>query len=104
MKYIITVLITCSLLINCSKIQVSEGTPKCIKKLIRNGDEITKVDRYLFQDSEVYVLSDGGGCCDKSALVVNNDCEVIGSLGGFDGNTVINGVEFSEAEFIEQVY
>ena len=104
MKYLIVILISCSLLVSCRKIEVSEGTPKCIKKLIRNDDEIKIVNRYKFQDSEVYVLSDGGGCCDKSALVVNDDCEVIGSLGGLDGNTVINGDEFSEAEFIEQVY
>ena len=55
-----------------------------------------KVDEYLFQNKLVYVFDEGTCVRDGAALVYNQTCESIGYLGGFIGNTTIQGVDFSE--------
>ena len=75
--------------------------PGCIYTQIRNSISNSpcndaKVDEYLFQNKPVFVFDMGTCVVDGSADVYNDSCEIIGSLGGFTGNTKINGVDFSE--------
>ena len=102
MKHFLTLLILIYFS-SCQKVDVPKGTPKCIKQAIRNG-EVSKVDKYSFQGEDVYVYDDVAICCDQTFLVVNDDCEELGFLGGISGNTIINGGDFSEATFIENTY
>jgi hypothetical protein len=62
------------------------------------------VDEYIFQNQFVYVFDGGTYMPDNDAPVYNQSCEQIGSLGGFTGNTKIQGVEFSEAVFQETIW
>ena len=55
-----------------------------------------KADEYLFQNKQVFVFEEGTCAPDASSYVFNNSCELLGTLGGFTGNTKINGVDFSE--------
>jgi len=77
--------------------------PQCISEKItsfssslvcQNG---ASVKEYSFQGGLVYVFSMGNCGADLSAGVYDSNCNYLGFLGGFTGNTKINGVEFSTA-------
>lgn len=88
----------------CDKYDIPKNTPECIIEKVRSLDkksvcEHPKINEYLFQNETVYV-SDFGSCGpDMQAIVYNEDCESIGALGGITGNTIVNGENFSNAEF-----
>jgi hypothetical protein len=98
--------------LSCEKIELSDGTPECItnsiKKSIKNSfsckDKKDKVDEYSFQGRLVYVFYFGQCGNDIPYEVVDSECEVIGSLGGFTGNDQINGESFSNAKFVRTVW
>ena len=84
---------------SCEKID--SGTPDCIKDLIRHGNFFkcetgAFVDLYTFQGHNVYVFEPGTCGADMAATVYSENCEQLGILGGYAGNTIINGVEFGQ--------
>ena len=64
----------------------------------------SKVTSYLFQKQLVYVFEEGPCGADMTASVLDKDCNELGMLGGFIGNTKINGIPFSEAIFQEIIW
>jgi hypothetical protein len=85
---------------SCEKID--SDTPDCIKKLIRTQDGMSLcedgafLNLYSFQGQNVYVFDPGTCGADMAASVFTENCEKLGILGGFAGNTKINGVEFGQ--------
>jgi hypothetical protein len=96
----------------CEKIELSDGTPECITNSIKKSkknsfscnEKKDMVDEYSFQGRLVYVFYFGQCGNDIPYDVINSECEVIGSLGGFVGNGKINGESFSSAKFIRTVW
>lgn len=62
------------------------------------------IKSYYFQSNTVYVFDFGSCGADMALPVLNNNCDTLGFLGGFIGNTVINNQEFSTAEFVSLVW
>lgn len=84
---------------SCEKIDVD--APDCIKKLIKyhsviNCETGASVILYSFQSQNVYVFDPGSCGADMAATVFSENCENLGILGGFTGNTKINGVDFGQ--------
>jgi len=95
--------------LSCEKSDIAKGTPECIVEKIAvfepNACEDGKVDKYTFQCQTVYVFDPGIECgADLSSEVVLEDCTNIGYLGGISGNTIINGENFSSAEFEKNIW
>jgi hypothetical protein len=105
---ILNALLIAGLLISCQKNNCidDEGVPSCI---ITQSNEITtcagtKTNEYKFQGELVYVI-EVTCCCDYGSPVFNASCETLGALGGFIGNTKINGIEFgANATFVRTVW
>ena len=94
---------------NCQRLEIERGTPRCIKKKIRSFSFTSScndpsVEAYTFQDQTVYVFGEGTCGADFSSEVLDESCNSLGFLGGFIGNTTINGESFSDAVFIETVW
>ncbi|HPH82259.1 MAG TPA: hypothetical protein PL185_06780 [Flavobacteriales bacterium] len=110
MKRIFVSLSICFLLASCNKNEVIIGPPECL------NDQITEfikgacpygnyVDKYKFQNEIVYVLTPGSCGADMQTLVINEECQQLGTLGGITGNTQINGVDFyANAQYIEGIW
>jgi hypothetical protein len=99
--------IAASLLSGCYDIE--EGTPECMRKKIKQyakgqGCDDRSVGSYEFQGKVVYVMSSGTCGADMGADVFDEQCNLLGMLGGITGNTTINGGDFSKAIFIETVW
>ena len=93
----------------CEKSDIAENTPNCIIEKIETLKKNSicndpSVKEYNFQMKVVYVIGQGSCGADISAGVFDNDCNGIGELGGITGNTIINGEEFSNAEFIRLIW
>ncbi len=81
----------------CRQLDIEPGTPKCIVKNIKSFEKNSgsaHVDAYWFQNKTVYVFEPGNCGADMDAPVLDSDCNRLGSLGGFAGNSYINGVDF----------
>lgn len=96
-------------LLGCSKAEGIEDVPSCISKEIEkfrldNSCDKSKVDEYLFQNKKVYVFDDQLCCCDYTAEVRDEECQSLGFLGGFVGNQVINGENFSSALLLRHLW
>lgn len=94
---------------SCCKLNVSKETPECIDKSIRDFNRTSacdnaKVEEYSFQGKTVYVFDQGTCGADMTSGVFDSDCNNLGYLGGFTGNTKINGEEFSNAKFIKTTW
>lgn len=105
---IITILLLL-LSIGCKKQDVAKGTPRCVQNKIEEFAKTSctdgvQVDKYKFQGKEVYVFEPGNCGADMTSEVIDSDCKTLGYLGGFAGNTKINGEEFSNATFIKTVW
>lgn len=87
----------------CKKIDVEKNTPTCVENLIQDFDKEQTCDtdvnvkKYTFQGTTVYVFDPGTCGADMTSEVIDFECNSIGFLGGFSGNTVINGEDFSNA-------
>ncbi|MDI9320926.1 MAG: hypothetical protein QM530_10725 [Phycisphaerales bacterium] len=95
--------------ISCKRLDVESGTPKCVVNKIRVFNQSapcndSKVLEYLFQGKSVFMFEPGTCENDMSAEVINADCNTLGYLDGFVGNTKINGEEFSKARFIKTTW
>lgn len=111
MKYYFGILafvfVSTLMLASCNK--PKDGTPDCIVENINsfdndsNCDDI-KVDKYTFQGGDVYVFEPGTCGNDMTSEVMDENCVNLGYLGGIAGNQEINGEDFSNAVFIENVW
>ncbi|MEO6304294.1 MAG: hypothetical protein ABIP51_14100 [Bacteroidia bacterium] len=87
----------------------SSTTPVCLKNNIEvfeknNSCSTAHVNEMTFQNKTVYVFDPGNCGADMTAEVIDNNCKSLGYLGGFAGNTKIEGVEFSQAKFIKTIW
>jgi hypothetical protein len=62
-------------------------------------DSGASVRAYEFAGLTVYVFHPGNCGADMQAPVLDQNCRVLGYLGGLAGNTRINGVEFSSNSY-----
>ena len=62
------------------------------------------VKQYLFQGRTVYAFDPGPCGADMITKIIEADCTILGSLGGYFGNTKINGAEFSEASLVKTIW
>ncbi len=90
------------LLYSCKSQKSSDSIPSAISKQISVfSNESTckdaKVNEFKFQDQLVYVFEEGTCRYDKEINVYDRNGKLIGSLGGFAGNTIINGDDFNSA-------
>lgn len=95
--------------ISCNKPDIEKGTPKSVEKKIKDFDKTSicdnaKVDKFGFQGKIVYVFDPGTCGADMTSEVCDADCNNLGYLGGFVGNTKINGEEFSHAIFYKTIW
>ena len=108
MKFRITLMtfIFLGLLSGCCE-DILPGVPDCIEDQIRefrkDPCDDKQVNLYRFQNQNVYVFGIDC-CCDAGSAVWDAECNQLGILGGFAGNTEINGEAFSNAEFILTVW
>ncbi|MHB1278560.1 MAG: DUF6970 domain-containing protein [Bacteroidia bacterium] len=94
---------------SCEKIEVAGGTPKCIEKEIREFNQNSSCDdasvgEYWFQNETVFTFEPGTCGADMQTIVFDSKCNRLGALGGIQGNTKINGEDFSNAEFVRVVW
>ncbi len=59
-----------------------------------------KIDEFAFRGKTVFVFDPGTCGADLSSEVVDQNCNTLGYLGGFTGNTIIEGEDFSSAQFV----
>lgn len=110
MKSIITsFLMVLMFFTSCKKLDIAQGTPNCIKNKIQSFEQHATcsdahVEQFRFQSENVYVFSNGTCGADMSEEVLDCKCNSLGFLGGFVGNTKINGQEFSTATFIKTIW
>jgi hypothetical protein len=108
-KLSILIIIVITAFTSCDKREIEEETPKCIENKIEDfikslSCDDANVKAYTFQSKTVY-LFDAGTCGrDMASEVIDSDCCSLGHLGGFVGNTKINGEEFSNARFIKTIW
>ncbi len=108
-KIIFIAVLVLTFLFSCSKEKVAKGTPTCIKQKIDEFSKTecndgVKVDEYKFEGDVVYVFEPGYCGADMTSEVIDEDCNTLGYLGGIAGNTKINGVEFSKANFVKNTW
>jgi hypothetical protein len=93
----------------CNKQGIAKGTPTCVKQKIKTFEKEStcsdaSVKKYTFQGKTVYVFEPGTCGADMTSEVISDNCSSLGFLGGFTGNTTINGEDFSKAEFVETIW
>lgn len=106
MIYISLVLV--SFCFSCNEIDFSDGTPKCLRETIwdwkKGVCKDVSVEEYIFQDSTVFLLNASKCCCDVGSAVVDNQCAILGVIGGYDGENAINGEDFSNAIYVRTIW
>jgi hypothetical protein len=94
----------------CEKVDVKEGTPRCIGYKIKHWAEDSilcgdaTVNQYQFRRMDVYVFNPGTCLTDPFYAVFNFDCVRLGALGGKSRNTTIMGKPFSTAVLVGTVW
>lgn len=64
----------------------------------------SKILEYSFQNQKVYVFEEGSCGADLSSTIIDEDCNILGYLGGFPGNNVINGESFDSAKLEQTIW
>jgi hypothetical protein len=106
----VAVLGTWLILTACDKNTIERGTPACVNNKIYEFDNETictdsvRVEEYIFQSKTVYVFCPGICGADMTSQVIDSECNALGYLGGFIGNTVINGEDFDHALFVKIIW
>jgi hypothetical protein len=107
---------TSGLLSACDEFAIAKNTPACIRTQTEefarsasfcktdDGTIGASVKEYRFQNQTVYVFSGGNCIADGSADVIAENCQKLGYLGGFGGNTTVNGESFSKAEYKRTIW
>lgn len=96
---------------DCGLRSSGNSTPQCIQDKTAtfraNVDcaHGVSVKEYMFQGRRVYVFFAGTCGADMATDVWDADCNYLGFLDGFTGNTKINGIEFRpNAAFIRTIW
>ena len=94
---------------SCYNRKLHRDTPMCLDEQIKKFKKTccangANVKLYLFNKQSVYVFNPGNCGADMSSQVYDEKCNTLGHLGGFIGNTKINGEDFSKAEFVKIVW
>lgn len=97
------------LIVSCGKYDTPVDTPNCISAAVpefaKNAQcDDAAIEEYAFQGTKVYVFDPGTCGADMLAPVNDAECNHLGDLGGFAGNTTINGESFSHAVFIRTIW
>lgn len=95
-----------TLLISCKKEE--EPIPNCIQEAIttfsnNSCEHGATVKQYTFQGKTVYSFY-LGYCGEVPTIIQDANCNNLGALGGYPGNTKINGEEFSNAKFVRTLW
>lgn len=91
---------------SCEKLDIAKDTPSCIEELIKDFDRAeacesgVNVKNYTFQNETVFVFDPGSCGADMTSEVFDAECNSLGFLGGIEGNTEINGEDFSNATLV----
>lgn len=93
----------------CKKFKIEPNVPSCIKNTAKEKTKSTtsayaSILEYGFQNQTVYVFDLDAGTTNARADIYNSNCEIIGYLGGVDGNRTVNGEDFSNAVFKRKVW
>ena len=85
-----------------------EHLSDCLKSEVRkieelNNDGLAYIREYEFQNETVYYIKPGFNGHDQFEEVLNENCELIGKVGGVFGNTIIRGDEFWENAILKDV-
>lgn len=88
---------------------IKAKNPVCLQQKIEEwkGQYCPKgksVKQYTFQNKSVYVFEPGNCGADMQSIVLSTDCAVLGALGGFTGNMMINGEDFKSAVYVKTVW
>lgn len=108
--WLVLFFIVCTIfLISCRIKQEERSLPNAIAQKISSFSSAStcndaRVDEKKYQNNVVYVFEEGSCVADKETNVYAADGKLLGSLGGFAGNTQINGADFSSAVFIKTVW
>lgn len=109
MKKISFLLVLLIFVISCSRKTSIDATKSKLQSEIslfkqNNNCASAKIMEYTFQSKLVYVLDPGKCGADMTSNVIDENGKSLGFLGGFTGNTVINGADFSEAKLLRTVW
>lgn len=89
------------------KIQ-EQNNSKCldakIAEFAKESCNKASVKEYEFQQKKVYVFDQAACGNDMAADVYDANCQKLGFIGGFIGNTNINGEDFSNAKLLRTVW
>lgn len=93
----------------CEKVEIEKGVPKCVASHIKGFskyacDDGANVQEFSFQGKTVYVFNRGYCGADLRSEVIDSNCESLGFLWGFSGNSKINGGDFLNATFTRTVW
>lgn len=105
----IALLLALTAVVGCKKEEILTGSSNCLENEIAKADRMAlcddpSIEEYLFQGKTVYVSHPGTCGADMASPVFDAHCKSLGSLGGFMGNTRINGEDFSSATFVRTVW
>ena len=96
-------------LVSCQKDDF--GLSDCLNgkiKDFKNGDyacaDGANVKEYQFMGEKVYVFDPGFCGADMFSEVIDEECDILGYLGGIAGIIEINGTNFSEAVFVKVIW
>lgn len=98
------------LLEGCHKVaEIDAPIPACLNysliDLQKSGCTTgASLEQYIFQGKTVYCFNPGNCGADMAASVLDSNCTILGYLGGYDGNTKINGVDFATAVLVKVIW
>lgn len=104
---VLSLLFSLLLLNSCKKDE--QPIPECIQSEItrfsnNSCEKDAKVAQYTFQGKTVYSFFMGHCGGDLPTFIKDAHCNDLGFLGGFGGNTKINGQEFSSATYVRTIW
>lgn len=108
-KILLLFLVIISFISSCTRFEIEKDTPKCVKdEIIEFNKSQTcsdiKVDEYTFQGISVFVFDSGTCGADMQSSAKDSECNSLGDIGGFVGNTEINGESFENAIFVKNIW
>jgi len=87
---------------------VVEIPPPIASKIIEFAEQAkcddASIKEYSFQGKRAYVFEHGTCMPDRETRVLDSRGQNMGELGGFTGNTLVNGEDFSSAIFVRELW
>lgn len=108
-KLFLMSLLAVTVFVACTK-ENDQAVSTCIQDRLKTFDQFeacdgASVSRYMFNGENVYIF-DRGECPDMDSIEVRSeDCALLGYLGGYLNNTMINNTSFyGQADFQSLVW